>query len=76
MISLLVDGRVNSDLSHMRIAAVLMIGDHSDLNHKCADGILSDVFNWYDNPAGRFAEIDDFDFIQIVEVSSATYRNS
>lgn len=63
--------RVNADLSHVGVSAILVVANDSDLDHEGTDGVFSDVLDRYDDPAWRFAEVNDLDFVQVVEVSSA-----
>lgn len=36
----LLHGRVDFDLSHVSVAAVLVVGEHGDLDHESADGLV------------------------------------
>lgn len=62
---------MDSDLSHVCVAPILMIADDRDLDHERSDRILSAVLDRNDNPATRLAKVDYFYFVEIVEVSSA-----
>lgn len=67
---------MNSYLSHVRVSPVLMIADNGDLDHEGSNGIFSDVLNRNDDPAGWLTQVDNFYFVEIIEMRSASDGNS
>lgn len=65
-----------ANLPHVRVTTVLVVADHSHLDHESSNRILADVFDGNDDPPGGLAEVDYFDFVEIVEVSAAADRDS
>lgn len=41
----LLHGCVNFDLPHVRVSPVLVVGQHGDLDHECADGLVCALKN-------------------------------
>lgn len=75
-IALRLNRRVDPDLSHVGVAPILVITYHSHLDHEGSNGILADVLDGNDDPSRRLAQVDDFDFVEVVEVRSSSDADS
>ena len=68
------DRRVDLDLSNVRIATVLVIGEDRDLNEKRT--VLSFVLLQIDDhPAGRLVQLQLLDLLQILKVIADSNRD-
>ena len=67
---------MNTNLSHVSVSAVLVVADDCDLDHEGPNWIFADVFDGNYDPAGWFTEINDFDFVEVVEMCAATNGDS
>lgn len=56
-------GRVYLDLSHVCVAAILVVGEDGDLNHVGADGSFLDVLKGYEQPSSRLVQIHNFNLL-------------
>lgn len=68
------DRRVDLDLSNVRVATVLVIGEDRDLNEECS--VLSFVLLQVDDhPAGRLVQLQLLDLLQILKVVAHSNRD-
>ena len=64
---------MNFDLTKMSVSALLMVGDHGNLNHERANQLVTQIFEGNFDPTSRFAEFFNFDFLEVVKVGSAAH---
>lgn len=62
------------DLTHVGVPAILMVAHHSYLNHVGAYWLVMDILDGYFHPPGRFIHIHHFYFLEVVKISSGSYR--
>lgn len=67
--------RMYPNLAHVSVAPVLVVTDHGNLNHERPHRDVSHLLDRDAHPAGRFAQIQHLDLLQVVEVRSAADRN-
>lgn len=66
-------GGVDSNLAHVSVAAILMIGYYGDLQHKGAQRLDVAILNGYLHPAIWLGQIDDLKLLQIIEIGAGAY---
>jgi len=70
---LALDGRMDADLAHVGVPAILVVRDHSNLKHEGAYGLDVPILNGYLHPAGGFGKVHHLQLLQVVEVRSRSY---
>jgi len=55
--------RVDFDLAHVGVPAILMVGDYCNLHHKSSQWIVVDVLDWNYYPSTWLGQFDYFNFL-------------
>lgn len=67
---------MDPDLSNVRVPSVLVVRDHSNLDHESTDRFVAHVLDRDHHPPGGLIEVDYLDLLQVVEVRARPNRDA